>query len=291
MEAYNRALTEGRTFDKRVPVMFIGHEHSGKTSLKKSLKREPFNPDEKSTVGIVVGPSYFKVTTEIWRVGEKDKETNLESVISFEYHAARATVENLRQEERAPEDKIPDSMQSWSILMDEAASEDDAVTASTNNVSSVPLAVDVTSTTSQINGIEQLEQLDRIPEGTESMIIKMMKNGRKVEDEEDVYFVLWDFAGQVVYYTTHPLFLTPRAIYLLEYNLSRNPHETAPVDVKQGIYDKLKDSFDCKTNLDCLDFWMSSLASLASQQESDQVSTEQKKSPTVFLVFTHADAP
>lgn len=38
LEVYNKALTEWRTFDKRVPIMLIGQDRSGKTSLKNSLR-------------------------------------------------------------------------------------------------------------------------------------------------------------------------------------------------------------------------------------------------------------
>ncbi len=41
--------------------MLIGQERSGKTSLKKSLKGQVFNPDEDSTDGIAVDPSHFSV--------------------------------------------------------------------------------------------------------------------------------------------------------------------------------------------------------------------------------------
>ena len=88
LEAYKKALAEGKTCDKRVPVMLIGRDRSGKTSLKKSLRGEPFNPDEDSTVGIDVDPSYFKVSTEIWKIGEKDQERNSETPISYEYRVA-----------------------------------------------------------------------------------------------------------------------------------------------------------------------------------------------------------
>ena len=35
LDAYNKALSEGETCDKRVPIMLIGQDRSGKTSLKK----------------------------------------------------------------------------------------------------------------------------------------------------------------------------------------------------------------------------------------------------------------
>ena len=323
LEAYNKALAEGKTFDKRVPIMLIGQERSGKTSLKRSLRGESFNPYEESTVGIDVDPFHFKVTTENWKVGEKDQETNSETSISYEYHAARATVETLRQEERAPdpEEKIPDVMQSGNNSKHDTVKE-----SASNDVTSVPSAgeIDMPSTSSLSNGntsasssstsshesvkeavvdsepvqtFRHPEQEVRIPKDVETEVLKRIKGNIQEEDEEAVYSVLWDFAGQSVYYTTHPLFITPRAVYLLVYDLSQDPEGAVKPILKKGLCDDYKDSCGLELNRDCLDFWMSSVASLASQQESDQVSSESEvlpetqNLPVVFLVFTHADTP
>lgn len=78
--------------------MLIAQARSGNTSLKKSPKGIPFNPHEDSTVRIDVDPSYFKVTTEAWKIGEKDQATNKEAKISFEYNLARQVVKNLAHE-------------------------------------------------------------------------------------------------------------------------------------------------------------------------------------------------
>ena len=51
--------------------MIIGQARTGKTSLKKSLKGELFDPNEGSTEGIETDPSYFKVTTDVWRTARK----------------------------------------------------------------------------------------------------------------------------------------------------------------------------------------------------------------------------
>ena len=112
LEAYNKALAEGKTFDRRVPVMLIGRDRSGKTSLKRSLMGELFNPNEKSTVGIDVDPSHFELSTEIWTMPEKDQEPNLGSSISYEHHVARATVQQMTQTGRASvsEEKTPEAM-------------------------------------------------------------------------------------------------------------------------------------------------------------------------------------
>lgn len=104
LRAYNNALREGRTCVQRVPVMFIGQDRSGKTSLKNSLKGQFFNPDEKSTVGIDVDPSHFKVSTEFWKTGKKDQRSSVEA-ISYEHQAAKLIVGTLMEEKESPENR------------------------------------------------------------------------------------------------------------------------------------------------------------------------------------------
>ena len=339
LEAYKKALTEGNTHVKRVPVMLIGQERSGKTSLQNSLKGKPFNPDEGSTIGIDVDPSHFKLSTEIWKLGEKDEVTNSGTTISYEHHAARLTVENLRQHKGTPEKPLPESLKSGIPLVDTVSASVSSDLPSASSASNVPSvhgsAVEVgisdfhlgssaaavpgtsshdsanvhdipKSTPSSEMSRESVaiqtsrnpQNADIIPDMSEDMatLVEMfLKEDNNVEEEEDIYSVLWDFAGQSVYYTTHPVFLTPRAIYLLVNDLSQNPHEKAKPVVKRGIFRQLEDTFNVKTNLDYLDLWMSSVASLAIQDESGEVNLESEvlpeKLPPVFLVCTHADKP
>lgn len=82
--------------------MLIGQDRSGKTSLKKSLKGQLSKTGEESTVGIDVDPSHFKVSTEIWKTGEKDQQTSLEA-ISYEHHAAQLIVGSLMEANQSPE--------------------------------------------------------------------------------------------------------------------------------------------------------------------------------------------
>ena len=84
------------------------------------------------------------------------------------------------------------------------------------------------------------------------------------ENEDDIYLVLWDFAGESVYYETHTLFLTSRAIFLLVYDLSQDPYEKAPPVKKQEMFRVIKDRIGTRTNLDYLDYWMTSVSSLSS---------------------------
>ena len=343
VEAYNKALAEGKTCIKRVPVMFIGQDRAGKTSLKKSLMGQPFNPDEGSTVGIDVDPSLFEISTEIWRTGERDQERISEGGISFEHHAARLVVSKLNEEESVPSERTEEVVQCENIPLTDTvhsnvqaggvSNQTTAEVRTKNSHNNGPFLDNVIGTQNsemtegtgeshQIPGKVETDKTDyvldetlpnlpdatqtrledpaspKIPEEVERLIKKLLQKGNKETDEEDgIYSVLWDFGGQSVYYTTHPLFLTTRAIYLLVYDLSRNPLETAKPVVKQGLFKKFEDSFSRKTNLDFLDFWMNSVASLVSQGEACQINSGPRseilpeKLPPVFLVCTHADDP
>jgi len=272
--------------------MLIGQDRSGKTSLKKSLRGELFNPNEESTVGIDVDPSHFQVSTEIWRVGEKDQETSSKTSVSYEYHAARVTVENLKQEKSVLEEEIP--MGATVLASNDFISESPASYSSGSDGSSTssqdPRCQGTSSRHSELGS-----NISQIPKDIENEMLKRMQNDHTMEDEEGIYSVLWDFAGQLVYYATHPLFLTSRAIYLLVNDLSQNPSEAAKPVVKQGVYRKFEDSFGMKTNMDYLDFWLFSIASLACQNEREPIGSNSEvlpeKLPPVLLVCTHADRP
>ena len=300
LEAYNRALTEGKTRVRRIPIMLIGQDRSGKTSLKKSLQGLRFNPDEDSTVGIDVDPSYFKVTTEIWKTGEKDQAANKEEMsASFEHHVARVVVENLREQDHRG--------LSAAIVVDEVGSLVDAFTTARIETEDYAESLKSPGAAHVVDGSRIFQTTDNypsptkaselIPKGIETLIKKLRDKVDKVDSENDVYSVLWDFAGQSVYYETHQLFLTPRAIYLLVYDLSRDPMESAQPVKKQGVFAKIEEKSCTKTNLDYLDCWMTSVSSQSSRIEDHDLSSASTSTvlpntlPPVFLVCTHSDQP
>ena len=304
LEAYYKALEEGETRVRRIPLMLIGQARSGKTSLKKSLKGIPFNPLEDSTVGIDVDPSYFKVTTETWKIGEEDQATKKEAKSYLEYNIARQVVKNLKHDENLPKTETearsvserneviedPPSLfgQDASFVHSQAKTEKDDSHASetTDNYKSY-----IEHTTERDDPLSPQKTLEEI----ESFLPDLLTVD-EMESEDDIYSVLWDFAGESVYYETHTLFLTSRAIFLLTYDLSRDPNEKAqPVKRKQGMFEVIEDMIGTKTNLGYLDYWMTSISSLSTQGKDHEMhsaaaSTILPKTP-VFLVCTHADRP
>ena len=88
---------------------------------------------------------------------------------------------------------------------------------------------------------EKLEEVNSsalgVPDEVASLAEALLQ--RNLEDNgEEIYSTFWDFAGQSVYYVTHPLFLTKKAIYLLAYDLSLNPKDIAKPVVKRGCTGK-----------------------------------------------------
>ena len=287
IEAYNKALTEGKAYVKRVPIMLIGQDHSGKTSLKKSLMGKPFNPDEDSTIGIDVDPSHIKVSTEIWKVGDN---TGAIEAISFEQQAARLVADDLKEEQSG--------FAVEKITMEESRSPDVSFSNNSNQVppgkSGEPEVIPQISSDFTLKKEVHLPiESPRIPDEVATLIKKLLKEDENAQDDEEIYTILWDFGGQSVYYTTHPLFITAKAMYLLVYDLSRDPHDLAKPVVKQGLYKKILDSYGTKINLDYLNFWMTSVTSLATETEEQYVRLDRTevKVPPVFLVCTHADEP
>ena len=309
LEAYNNALAEGQACVKRVPLMIVGQDRSGKTSVKKSLKGICFNPDEGSTRGIEVDRYDFKVTTEIWKTGEKDEEANIDAtVISYEYNTARWMAGKLKTHEKIAEVKKTSSAEPAGYDFEEIDSTKEREPSETlsdatpqesfiNPVSTNATDLEPNLSTKGVRNPTELEPeedsltttLEKLPDFDDvARVLSQFFRENREDDQEDVYSILWDFAGQSVYYVTHPLFLTRRAIYFLVYDLSRNPCSKATPLKKQGVYKAfIKDEYNLKTNFDYLDFWMSSLASLV----SDCPLVSLKKFPAVFLVCTHADQP
>ena len=323
--------------------MLIGQERSGKTSLKKSLQGLRFNADEDSTAGIDIDPSDFKVTTEIWKAGKKDRAASKKEMgSSFEHHVASVVVENLKEKQlisalknvdklkdlessltvstevqivsetnEIPQDRqglstaiiyhqVGSSAYSYSTTQSETE-EDYADSLNSSGATHVGGGSQVFQTTEnylpQTKSRDNTVSLEKIPEEIETLIKKLRYELDKNESEDDIYSVFWDFAGESVYYETHQLFLTSKAIYLLVYDLGRDPEESAQPVKKEGVFEKIEEQSCTKTNLDYLDHWMTSVSSQSSPNEdhdlySASTSTVLPKTlPPVFLVCTHSDQP
>lgn len=227
MEAYKRALGNGKTSDKRLPLMLIGQHRAGKTSLMKSLKGVCFDPHEGTTVGIDVDPSYFKVSTESWKTGTSNDDQNSDTATSCDYHTARYIVNSLETETKRGElftaaeegyysDVNEGSTDSPSNVQLESG---EILGASRETLSYLgkpgpnvtPPLASTDENQEQVNlSTKNWPEFEEVAAITESFL-----RGHLDDNRDDIYSTFWDFAGQSVFYVTHPLFLTARAIYCL----------------------------------------------------------------------------
>ena len=112
--------------------------------------------------------------------------------------------------------------------------------------------------------------------------------------ESVVSMDVWDFAGQHLYYASHPLFLSSRAIYVLVYNLSKPLHAPAKPCVRQGTHDIPLENPNNKTNLENLLSWLTTIHSITQVKEEPDIGAQSKLPylrPPVLVVGTHADKP
>ncbi|XP_022798214.1 probable serine/threonine-protein kinase roco5 isoform X2 [Stylophora pistillata] len=109
--------------------------------------------------------------------------------------------------------------------------------------------------------------------------------------EPVVHIDIWDLAGQQLYYASHPVFLSTRALYLLVFNLSKGLQDTAVSYVRQGIHNRCLENPTGETNLKNLLSWPVSIDAFSPiQQEAGKKQTPYLR-PPVLMVGTHADKP
>nr|KAG5714043.1 hypothetical protein BaRGS_020371 [Batillaria attramentaria] len=92
---------------------------------------------------------------------------------------------------------------------------------------------------------------------------------------------IWDFAGQAVYYTTHQVFLTSRAVYVIVFNLCDDLTIADSDDANEG-----KEEL---STLEYMDFWMRSIHAHAAENTCENVDNT-TLSPPIFVVGTHRNS-
>ncbi|XP_015755712.1 PREDICTED: uncharacterized protein LOC107335204 [Acropora digitifera] len=264
--------------------MASSFEHHVACLVVENLKEKQFSSELKNVDKLKDLESSLTVSTEV-QIGSESNEI-------FQDRQGLSTA--------IVYDQVRTSAYSYSTTQSEKE-EDDADSLNSSGATHVGGGSRVFQTTesylAQTKSRDNTVSSEKIPEEIETLIKKLRDEIDKMESEDDIYSVLWDFAGESVYYETHQLFLTPKAIYLLVYDLSRDPEESAQPVKKQGVFEKIEEQSCTKTNLDYLEHWMTSVSSQSSQTEdhdlySASTSTVLPKTlPPVFLVCTHSDQP
>ena len=135
-----------------------------------------------------------------------------------------------------------------------------------------------------------------LPNDVTDLVVRYLQS-LQLEDDikaKEVILTLWDFAGQHLYYASHSVFLSGRAVYVLVYNLNKNLLATAEPCVRQGITNILLHNPNNETNLDNLLSWLVSVHNIRSHAYKSLENQGTKQSylrPPVIIVGTHSDQP
>ena len=116
--------------------------------------------------------------------------------------------------------------------------------------------------------------------------------GDITKEESVATLDVWDFAGQHLYYASHPLFLSSRALYILVHNLSKPLHAPAEPCMRQGTHNIRLENPNNETNLENLLSWLTTIHSIAQVREEPDIGAESRLPylrPPVLIVGTHAD--
>ena len=131
--AYQSALKDGAVNVYRGRVLLIGQDRAGKTSLKKSLIGLPFNSKEKSTDGIEVDPSKFRLNFDEvrnWKPIDERKQgflgcsKDVAQVVVEKIHDISVNRDLVQEEERGDVILQNDDNKSWKQVGTDAENEE-----------------------------------------------------------------------------------------------------------------------------------------------------------------------
>ncbi|XP_044169030.1 uncharacterized protein LOC114949727 isoform X4 [Acropora millepora] len=271
--AFQKAMQTGRKVKVyRGRIMLLGQDRAGKTSLRKSLLGLPFDPERESTVGVEVDE------VEKWMPIERKKgEDNIARFI-FRGLRGSETLDNdsTAADPNVEEGKTTDQLEEKKDHKEPKLSPDGEENLVDKNELSNELQLN-----SNLNFTE---------------LAARYSQSRPEDDikSEEVILSLWDFAGQHLYYASHSVFLSARAVYILVYNLNKNLLATAEPCVRQGLSDIRLDNPNDETNLDNLLSWLVSVHNIRSAANENVAHQQTKLSyqrPPVIIVGTNLDQP
>lgn len=314
LKAYQQACTDGSISLYRTRLAFIGPPGVGKTLLKQSLLSIYTNEDPKKEIDTTcICQTQNGVEESKWTVltpGGQDLNqnvNNMETVQDYnpeeEYYraiAANVVRELLLQRKKKSEEKkitplVRSALRLQSSLTRKSLKEEG------------------------LSGIKQIINKDCIegymfenedipcdlPERVVELVESMLKEAESVQEWDQneskkrsiqnpcITFNIWDYNGHPKYFILHQLFLSPQAIYILVFDLTKDLDE--PLELNNSKWLELPDSNEL-TTIQIFHMWLSAIHISIGHNSgnNDNKDTEDKSSspillPVVIFVGTHRD--
>ena len=270
--AYSIALQEGKAKNNRIPIMLVGQDRGGKTSLMRRLLGLPFNKDQPSTTGIDVNIIELSEQNaeDPWKKREVKKFMTSESEAKKVLY--KKTAKNLN---RAKFLLILENLDIDSGVQGyiEEDPPEPVKTAKRRKL----LSEEISEIKSQANILTT-----------------------KHDQKEVLRVFVSDFAGQSIYYDTHGCFVKPHCPYVLVFDLSLEFDKPAVPRFKASDEEEEIEMNNphLNTNLDNFTSWLKFLQGLGECQDqqfpdkSGHCTTakgENFKLPPILIALTHND--
>ncbi|KAL3889275.1 hypothetical protein ACJMK2_001622, partial [Sinanodonta woodiana] len=317
IQLFEEALKDGKETVHSIRIMVVGHMGVGKTTLVKRLLGEDVNISERhSTEGIDVYVNCCDVSlsTHEWTRRTKDSEQDyklqrLVKVLNENYKTGGREVDsevdtssNLRETtdgnylshvanddnttevlyRRSQQHNIGQILSSTSTLQAKSSS----------TVVQRSLTPSETNTRPGSELVEHDATENYKMDTLRDMLKLLQQNPKKAKQDisKHAHLTVLDFAGQYAFYTTHQMFLTRRAIYLLVSDASKEVSDL----VEDDCYFDSQGIMKCRVH-ELVQVWMNSIHSCALPDKEDLNSANSHTSsykvipPPVILVGTHID--
>ncbi|XP_053390107.1 uncharacterized protein LOC128553027 [Mercenaria mercenaria] len=284
---YEDAIKHGKEIDNSIRIMVIGCYGQGKTSLVNRLLGKT-NDNVETTNGIEVHACH--ASNNEWEVK----------------HTVNAESESFRRLAKIAKNENHVKPMSHELLSDLDVDNVENIDckADIQRKGKTEISYDVSVNRDKLPKFVQKSKKEPLPKRSElepthlipmknetktkksvyidkSNVLKFQKEYQKSllptssqNDRESKDLSIWDFGGQFVYYATHQIFLSQRAVYLLVFNL------TGGLDKKVTDRESPCNS-KTRTMRDYIRFWVGSVHSF--------VGSEDGNDPPIILVGTHND--
>ena len=262
--AYRKALAEGEMDVAYARIMFLGAAGVGKTSFKRSLMREPWNPQISSTIVSDVqalrpiGREWQALgheEDEKWREVTEEDELNEMAELLAAVHQNRSSLNEFTSKVIAATKLFPDSR----MIKTSSISEKRVEEFEKSHVQSLLS--------------NAIARANSIPKSSAENI------------KPQPFLHIWDCGGQPVFLEILPAFLTSRTMFLLLYDASKSFDEKwQSVQTVQGER-RFEEEVDI-TTIDLLLNWLSNIhIHLAKYDEKGALVNY----PRVLCIGTHGD--
>ncbi|CAF0933242.1 unnamed protein product, partial [Didymodactylos carnosus] len=278
---YQSACDNGTVPVYRTLLMIVGQKNCGKTRLKKMLLNEGRDKCLQESIDLSSSCSINIDESRTWTIiglnsEHEPNQTNpivkdVDDIQEYDSSLIYNIVLNLVKCRCAHTTDKKDK--SWK----DGLIEDFKATYSTFNVPD-------TIRTLIIQHIRQMKYSDAQSALTFLMESSKAKTINSVVRRQ-LHIDMWDFPGATFCYSTHQIFLSSRAVYLLVFDLTKDFDSLA-----DSGYEYQSQKNKDLTNLDYLNFWAHSIYCHSANNSITLKSGEQRLSPPIIIVGTHRNS-